>query len=110
MTRDQVYTEQLQQLGIYHQAFDPVISQLATMERELQRMVKAWKADGSEVDSAVYQAIERKRRDIMSLRDSLGLTPKALKRFRASFGEGQPVEDKPKTMLELIQEKKRASG
>ena len=59
----------------------------------------------------LYETILKQDRLILSLRETLGLTPKSLKRFRSGFGEGQEEpEEKPKTTLELLIEKRRASG
>ena len=44
MTREQIYKEQLQALGIYDPAFDPEIKTLAQLERRLTRLQKEWSA------------------------------------------------------------------
>ena len=91
MTKEEVYTRQLTELGVYNPAFDPAIKTLATMERELRRAQKAWKAQyggdtpqmihGGEVDP-YYALITSMRKDIHSCRESLGLTPRALQRLK----------------------------
>lgn len=91
MTREQKYAEQLKEIGVYREAFEPEIRMLAMMERELQRMVKDWKAAGSPVtdvnaqgtaiSNKQYDAICSMRRDILAHRDALGLTPKGLQRL-----------------------------
>lgn len=88
MTREQTYTQQLQDLGIYELAFEPEIHTLAIMERDLQRALKAWKATAEKgkqpsVTDPIWTAICSLRRDILAHRDALGLTPKALQRLRA---------------------------
>ena len=83
-TREKVYTEQLMQLGIYQPAFDPEIHTLAIMERDHQRTLKAWRAEGSSVTSELYSVIVQQRRDLLTHRDALGLTPKALRRLKAA--------------------------
>ena len=58
----------------------------------------------------LYAVILQQNKIIHQLRESLGLTPKALKRFRAEFGtpaEDEP-DEKPKNALELLMEKRRA--
>lgn len=92
-TREQTYTVQLKALGIYEPAFDPAIRTLATMERELQRTVKAWKAtakDGqpASCDHKLYGLIQQQRKDILAVRGSLGLTPKSLRRIRGAEAGG----------------------
>lgn len=84
MTREQIYTAQLQDLGVYHPAFNPAIRTLADLERDHQRTKKAWRAAGSRYDSDLYPVIERQRRDILAHRESLGLTPKGLRRLKAT--------------------------
>ena len=99
MTREQKYREQMKALGVYREAFEPEINMLAMMERELQRMVKAWKAAGSPItdetatgsptSNKTLDAITAMRRDILAHRDALGLTPKGLQRLRGKEG-GMP--------------------
>ena len=116
MTREQRYTEQLKELGIYQEAFDPEIRMLAMMERELQRMVKRWKAEGSPITDTGAQgtptsnktldAINTMRRDILAHRDALGLTPKGLHRLKPKGMEQAPAAGQ-QTVLELIQRRRR---
>ena len=117
MTREQKYREQLKALGVYREAFEPEINMLAMMERELQRMVKAWKAAGSPItdetatgsptSNKTLDAITAMRRDILAHRDALGLTPKGLHRLRGKSG-GRENEDRKEspTVLKLIQAKR----
>ena len=118
VTREQRYTEQLKEIGIYQPAFDPEIKMLAMMERELQRMVKAWKAAGSPItdtgaqgtptSNKMLDAINSMRRDILAHRDALGLTPKGLHRLRPkSSGTDQEQTDPQPTVLELIRNRRR---
>lgn len=59
----------------------------------------------------LYSIILQQDKMILALRESLGLTPKSLKRFRAGFGaEPEDAEEKPKTTLELLIEKRRNAG
>ena len=116
MTREQKYAAELQRLGIYDPAFDPTIHELAILEREQSRTRKAWKEsserslDPSTLDR-LYQVILQQGKMILQLRETLGLTPKSLKRFRSGFGsEPEEHEEKPKTALELLIEKRRNAG
>ena len=68
--------------------------------------------DSHPMADKLYGIILQQDKMIHTLRESLGLTPKGLKRFRAGFGtaaEDAP-EEKPKTPLELLMEKRRAVG
>ena len=117
MTREQKYREQLKEIGVYQAAFEPEIRMLAMMERELQRMVKAWKAAGSPItdetatgsptSNKTLDAITTMRRDILAHRDALGLTPKGLHRLRRKIdGSGRDDEAGKPTVLKLIQTKR----
>ena len=88
MAKEQVYKQQLMDLGVYDPAFDPAIHVLCIQERELSRAMKAWKATAPGKDSApsitdpLYVEISKLRRDILARQDTLGLTPKGLQRLR----------------------------
>ena len=86
MTREEIYTEQLKVMGIYQPAFDPEIQTLAEMERDLQRVKKAWRETAKEGRKPSpldphFELINKMRREILNHRDALGLTPKAMKRL-----------------------------
>lgn len=87
MAKEQVYIQQLQDLGVYDPAFDPAIHVLCIQERELSRAMKAWKATAAKdqaplITDPLYQEISKLRRDILARQDALGLTPKGLQRLR----------------------------
>lgn len=120
-TREQTYRQQLQALGIYDPAFDPEISTLAKLERRKTRAEKAWSATAppggkpSFLDPH-YQVIVQLEDKILAHRETLGLTPKALRRLKGvydSFRNGKQVqdEDPPEpassnlTVLDLVREK-----
>lgn len=113
MTREQKYREQLTAMGIYQEAFEPELHTLAMMERELQRMVKAWKAAGSPISdetsngtptsSKMLDAISAMRRDILAHRDALGLTPKGLARLRGKTAAREKEDAPAPTVLQLLQ-------
>ena len=92
MTREQVYAQQLKDLGIYEEAFEPEIKTLATLERELTRAKKAWSETAPEgkkpsFSDPHYSVILTLRREILGHRDALGLTPKALRKLRGNAVE-----------------------
>lgn len=120
-TREQTYTAQLQELGIYDPAFDPEIKTLAQLERRLTRAQKAWSATApaggkpSFLDPH-YQVIVQLEDKILAHREALGLTPKALRRLKGvydTFRNGKQVqeEEQPEpaannlTVLDLVREK-----
>lgn len=89
MTREQIYTGQLKALGIYDEAFAPLIKDLAKAERRRTRVEKAWTETAppggkpSFLD-AHYQVIVQLDREILTYREALGLTPKALRKLRGA--------------------------
>lgn len=120
MTREQKYVEQMKQLGIYQEIFDPEIRTLAALERDLQRLTKRWKEDGCPtVDQSrragpatsdkTLDAIMSLRKEILAHRDALGLTPKGLNRLKVSPATDQAAPaasgDRPATILELVRDK-----
>lgn len=116
-TREQIYQGQLEALGIYDPAFDPEIRQLAELERRRTRARKAWSdtapAGGkpSFLDPH-YQILQQIEREILTHREALGLTPKALRRLKGAYYEtvrvGELAEDPAPatvTVLDLVREK-----
>lgn len=83
-TREQKYRAQLKALGIYQPAFEPELAELCELERDRQRIRKDWKAEGSPADSKLLTLLLQMRRDILTHRDALGLTPKALRRLKSA--------------------------
>ena len=98
MTREQKYIEQMQRLGIYDEIFEPEVHTLCIMERDLQRLTKRWKEEGYRTvekngrgpatTDKNFDAIMTLRRQILSMKDALGLTPRALVRLK-----GRPTSE-----------------
>ena len=118
MTREQKYIEQMQQLGIYDEVFEPEVHTLCIMERDLQRLTKRWKDEGYRTvekngrgpatTDKNFDAIMTLRRQILAMKDALGLTPKALARLKGRpCAEPAPEEEvTPKvTVLGFVQDK-----
>lgn len=97
MTREQIYKEQLQDLGIYNPAFDPEIKTLAQLERRLTRVQKAWAQTAppggkpSFLDDH-YPVIVQLEDKILAHREALGLTPKSLRRLIGVAGSDAPQQ------------------
>jgi len=116
MSREQTYTQQMKELGIYQPIFDPEIKLLCELERDLQRLNKRWKEAGCptvEKDRAgpptsdkTLDAIMSLRKEILAHRDALGLTPKGLQRLKPKGALQQAEPQKPQergaTVLELV--------
>lgn len=82
--------QQMQLMGVWQEAFRPSVHQLVVMERELSRTMKDWRAaepdknKPSPVQHPLYAIVQSQRKDILALRDSLGLTPKGLRKLRGA--------------------------
>ena len=97
-TKEQIYRQQMEALGIYDQIFDPEIKTLARLERELTRAQKAWSATAQPAGSAPsfldphYAVLQKLRSEILQHREALGLTPKSLAKLVKSTGAGGPSQ------------------
>ena len=96
MTREDVYREILEELGLWRPAFEGGVKALAELERDVQRLRKAWIEAGSDPESPMWDRIAQGRRDILAHRSELGLTPRGLCRMRPElFPEefaGEPAQ------------------
>lgn len=87
MTREQRYKQRMQALGIYDEIYDPEITTLCQIERELQMAKKAWSKTAPpggkpSVLDDLYATIQKMRGEALQHRDALGLTPKGMHRLR----------------------------
>lgn len=111
MTKEDKYRQEMIALGTWHTAFAPMIHDLAVLERELARTRAAWKrtAPPGQAPSSLdphYQLIRQQCRDIMALRDALGLTPKALRKLKGiDTSEGTNEDVTEYTPLAMIRSK-----
>ena len=96
-TKEQIYREQMQALGIYEEIFEPEIKTLARVEREYTRAEKAWSATAAPGGKPSfldphYAIIQRLRSEILQHREALGLTPKALRKLTGAAGVEAPEQ------------------
>lgn len=89
MAREDVYIAQLQELGVWNEAFRPMVKDLAKAERRRTRAEKEWaatvpKGGKPSFTHPLYQACVQLDRTVMEYREALGLTPKALRRLMGS--------------------------
>lgn len=106
-TREQTYKAQLQALGIYEPAFDPLIKELSQAERQRKRAQDEWsakakaraKAEGRDPTKAkpdfgdeLWGVISDLDRRILAYRESMGLTPKSLRRLKGAAA-ADPVQN-----------------
>jgi len=119
VTKEEKYIEQLKALGIWQPAFEGAVHELAVLEREQSRARKAWKetAEDGKAPSPLdphYTLIRQQSRDIMALRDALGLTPKGLRRIWAISTQNNAKAEEPPELadnvLTLVREKHRGAG
>ena len=96
MGREAMIKADMEAVGIYNTIFDPTIRQLAKAERELSKAEKTWRANGGQMVAELvnktgakytakdpyYAVVDEKRKDIMALRNQLGLTPSSLKKAK----------------------------
>ena len=103
-SKEAIYRQQLENLGVYDDAFAPAIHVLCIQERELSRAMKAWKATAQPkeaplITDPLYAEISKLRRDILARQDALGLTPKGLQRLRKNAApassEAAPIAGTP---------------
>lgn len=111
--KEDVYVQQLKSMGIWEEAFSGAVHDLAVLERERSRTRKDWKAakddeDAAEYAAALYDVLLRQQKEIDALRESLGLTPKALRRIRGEF-DAAPAKDETRsaTVLDLVRARQR---
>ena len=96
MTKEQIYTQQLKNLGVYREIFDPEIKALARLERELTRAQKAWSATANPPGSRPsftdphYAVIQKLNADILRHREALGMTPLSLRKLLGAQPDGTP--------------------
>ena len=102
-----MYTAQLKQLGIWEEAFAPVVKELAQAERQRQRAQNEWSAEAKakaeaegkdpkkakpDFGSPLWPVIDGLDKKILSYREAMGLTPKSLRRLRGVTPEA-PAKD-----------------
>ena len=97
MGREAMIRADMESVGIYSPIFDATIRQLAKTERELSRAEKTWRANGGQMVAELvnktggkytakdphYAVVDQLRKDILALRNQLGLTPASLKKAQA---------------------------
>lgn len=108
-SKEAKYKRALESLGIYHPAMDPLIHDLAVLERECGRTRLAWKKTAPEGQAPSpldphYALIRQQQRDILAMRNALGLTPVSLRRIRGQGMESnKPAEPvKKSTVLDFV--------
>ena len=110
MTKEQIYRQQMEELGIWEDAFAPEVATLAQMERDLTRAKKAWSETAPpggkpSVLDPHFAIITGLRREILAHREALGLTPKGLRKLRGPVADGPSEQDLITERLSAIAER-----
>lgn len=112
-TKEQTYKAQLEKLGVYDEAFDSAIHELCILEREMSRARKQLKAKAGDgqapsLTDPLYGVIRQINSAVLAYRDSLGLTPKGLRKLKGNLYEPKSMTPARDTVLSLIQSKHEA--
>ena len=97
MGREAMIRADMESVGIYNPIFDATIKQLAKTERELSKAEKTWRANGGQMVAQLvnktgcqytakdphYAVVDQLRKDILAMRNQLGLTPASLNKAKA---------------------------
>ena len=115
MTKEQVYQQQMEELGIWREIFLPELRTLCRCERELTRAEKAWSNTAppggkpSFLDDH-YPVIEKLRSEILQHRQALGLTPQSFRKLTGVNAGGDTPEQKDLISSKLDQIAARVAG
>ena len=108
MTREEKYRQQLKELGVYKEIFEPEIKALARLERELQRAQKEWSKTASPPGSQPsfldphYATIQKLNADILRHREAMGMTPLSLRKLMGAQPEGPDQKELISAALDRI--------
>ena len=110
-SKEEKYKAMMESLGTWNVAYAPLVHELCILEREISRARAAWKktappgAAPSPLDPH-YAMIRQMVRESTALRDSLGLTPRGLRRIKGlGTGEGRSETPEPDTVLSIMRRK-----
>lgn len=112
MTLEEKYKAQMVRLGVWDEAFVPTVKDMCQLEREIRRCRNAWKAtaeDGkhpSPLDDH-YTLLRQLSRELQAYRETLGLTPKGLRRLRSGPIAAEPERTPASvTVLDAVRRRK----
>lgn len=117
MAREDIIRDSMKTVGTYSEIYESTIKLLAKSERELSKAEKAWRAQGCKMVAELtnktgatytakdpyYAVVEQMRRDIISLRNQLGLTPTGLNKARGRL-EASAAKSRIEELLEASEE------
>ena len=115
MAKEKDYTEQLKALGVYDEAFKPLIHELCIQERELSRLRKELSRAKKEAEAKGlepppltdprYSSIRQLQASTLAYRDALGLTPKSLRKLKSDAFDNKSQGPALTTPVALIMSK-----
>lgn len=106
--------ELMMALGVYSPAFNDTIHQMCILGRELHRTRVAWKktvpkGQTPSTSHELYEVILKQQRQLLAYQDSLGLTPKGLRKLKGSLElSGGDAADNVTVLAEVL--KRHANG
>ena len=112
MKAEDKYRKQMERLGIWDEAFAPTVHDMCILEREIRRCRAAWKETAEDGKSPSplddhYTLLRQLSRELQTYRETLGLTPKGLRRLRAGAIAQEPEPKETKlTVLDEIRKRK----
>ena len=97
MTKEQIYTAQMRELGIWQEAFAPLVKELSQAERQRTRALKAWSATAPPGGKPSFldphwEVICKLDQKILAYRETLGLTPKGLRKITGASEPAAPQD------------------
>ena len=114
MKAEDKYRAQMERLGIWDDAFLPTVHDMCILEREIRRCRAAWKATAEEGEAPSpldehYALIRQLSKELQVYRETLGLTPKGLRRLRAgSIAQEPEIKDVRLTVLDEVRKRREA--
>ncbi|MBO7668416.1 MAG: hypothetical protein J6T26_08145 [Firmicutes bacterium] len=112
MTKEDKYKAVMESLGTWNVAYAPLVHELCILEREISRARAAWKRTAPPGGSPSpldphYTMIRQMVREATALRDTLGLTPRGLRRIKGiNTGEGSGEDHRDdENVLTLVRKK-----
>ena len=110
-SKEEKYKAMMESLGTWNVAYAPLVHELCILEREISRARAAWKktappgAAPSPLDPH-YAMIRQMVRESTALRDSLGLSPRGLRRIKGlPTAEGSGEAPEPDSILSIVRRK-----
>lgn len=98
-SKEAKYRQQLEDAGVWHDAFETAVHDLCILERRKSRAMKAWnetvpKGGTPSIAGDLHDALLELEKEIFRQRERLGLTPSGMRKLK-------PPEDQVANRLEI---------